>query len=261
MSAHRAAAALLVLSGAAQSFHQTVPVLRVPAASAKAPPAPSWARGFVAASAVRRGRDGGRHALRVSAKGDGTESARDAEELKTGVQLRTPDVDTLCSWLTEEITLWLDQDWIERDVHREMGERAAASVRQMVGKGDVGISAILFAVAEDLGAANFPRLFESDVNEWDVANKVSDLLLQSMRIDVCCTTAPLTGLPDYGFTGAVATAGTPTEAGGSFQVPVSSVDKYLFLQKSLDGRIPVRDVNAAVLLTLRYTLVLHLGKI
>ena len=37
------------------------------------------------------------------------------------------------------------------------------------------------------------------ISRLSIANhqktKVSDLLLQSMEIDVCCTTAPLTGLP------------------------------------------------------------------
>ena len=47
--------------------------------------------------------------------------SRDTTELKTGVQLRTPDMDALCAWLTEEVTLWLDEDWIERDVHKACG--------------------------------------------------------------------------------------------------------------------------------------------
>lgn len=192
----------------------------------------------------------------LRATGDGADlkaddMSRDTTELKTGVQLRTPDMDALCAWLTEEVTLWLDEDWIERDVHRLMGEAAAASVRRMVNDGQAGISNILFGVAEDLGAAKFPRLFESDVNEWDVANKVSDLLLQSMNIEVCCTTPPITGLPNYG---EAAPVQAPVQDSSGFQVPESSVDKYIFLQKALDGRVPTTDVNAAVLLTLRYFL-------
>ena len=235
---------------------QIIPALRLPA-PAGAPFCSLWAHGVRAGYVLRGASRPAVVQKRVclgpvfKAVSDGAESARDAEELQTGVQLRTPDVDKLCSWLTEEITLWLDQDWIERDVHRAMGERAAATVRRMVESGDVGISAILFGVAEDLGAANFPRLFESDVNEWDVANKVSDLLLQSMCVDVCCTTAPLTGLPDYGIIEPAAIAGA-AESQGGFQAPESSVDKYVFLQKSLDGRILARELNAAVLLTLRY---------
>jgi hypothetical protein len=181
---------------------------------------------------------------------DGAEAARNAEELKTGVQLRSQDFGKLCDWVTEEITLWLDQEWIQRDVHREMGQRAAESVRRMVVSGNAAVSAILFAVAEDLGAANFPRLFESDVNEWDVANKVSDLLLQSMDIDVCCTAAPLTGRPDYGGAARAAAALVPTAELNGFTPPESSVDKYLFLQKALDGRTSLQDLNAAVRLTL-----------
>ena len=175
-------------------------------------------------------------------------AARDADELKTGVQLRTPDLDVLCSWVTEEITLWLDQDWIEREVHSKMGEQAASTVRRMLDSGDAGISSILFAVADDLASSNFPRLFESDVNEYDVANKVSDLLLQSMNVDVCCTTAPITGLPDYGAASTPVPEKCDLEKG--FQAPETEVDKYLFLQKALDGRISVQDLNVAVLATL-----------
>jgi len=189
-------------------------------------------------------------ALRSASFDGGAEAARNAEELKTGVQLRSPDVGKLCEWVTEEITLWLDQEWIQRDVHREMGQRAAESVRRMVDSGNAAVSAILFAVAEDLGAANFPRLFESDVNEWDVANKVSDLLLQSMDIDVCCTAAPLTGRPDYGGAARAAPALVPTAELSGFTPPESSIDKYLFLQKALDGRTSLQDLNAAVRLTL-----------
>ena len=190
----------------------------------------------------------------LRATGDGADlkaddMSRDTTELKTGVQLRTPDMDALCAWLTEEVTLWLDEDWIERDVHRLMGEQAASTVRKMVEGGQAGISNILFGVAEDLGVTNFPRLFESDVNEWDVANKVSDLLLQSMGIDVCCTTPPITGLPDYG---AAMESSSPAGAVvDRFQAPESTVDKYIFLQKALDGRVSPQDLNAAVLLALK----------
>jgi len=245
-------------AGATSAVHALVP--------SAAPPA-LRAPGGLPAAVARAGRRGARPCLgsaaprstaRLGAAGDSAEASRDAEELKTGVQLRSPDVSKLCEWVTEEITLWLDQEWIPRDVHREMGQRAADSVRRMVDSGDAGISAILFAVAEDLGAANFPRLFESDVNEWDVANKVSDLLLQSMDIDVCCTTEPLTGRPDYGC--AAGAAGVAGDAGAAastversgFTAPESSVDKYLFLQKALDGRASVQDLNAAVRLTLGY---------
>ena len=124
--------------------------------------------------AGRRSRARSRVALYAMGSDMGAErdAARNAEELKTGVKLRSPDMDKLCSWLTREVTLWLDEDWIEREVHRLIGERAATSVRRMVNNGETGISAILFGVAEDLGPANFPRLFESDVNQWDIANKV-----------------------------------------------------------------------------------------
>ena len=124
--------------------------------------------------AGRRSRARSRVALYAMGSDMGAErdAVRNAEELKTGVKLRSPDMDKLCSWLTREVTLWLDEDWIEREVHRLIGERAATSVRRMVNNGETGISAILFGVAEDLGPANFPRLFESDVNQWDIANKV-----------------------------------------------------------------------------------------
>jgi hypothetical protein len=124
--------------------------------------------------AGRRSRARSRVALYAMGSDMGAErdAARNAEELKTGVKLRSPDMDKLCSWLTREITLWLDEDWIEREVHRLIGEHAATSVRRMVNNGETGISAILFGVAEDLGPTNFPRLFESDVNQWDIANKV-----------------------------------------------------------------------------------------
>ena len=128
--------------------------------------------------AGRRSRARSRVALYAMGSDMGAErdAVRNAEELKTGVKLRSPDMDKLCSWLTREVTLWLDEDWIEREVHRLIGERAATSVRRMVNNGETGISAILFGVAEDLGPANFPRLFESDVNQWDIANKVFTVL-------------------------------------------------------------------------------------
>jgi hypothetical protein len=238
-----------LVAGGVSAVHALVPFATPPALRAS---------GWLRAAVTRESRRGslplvdGRPkicALRSASFDGGAEAARNAEELKTGVQLRSPDVGKLCEWVTEEITLWLDQEWIQRDVHREMGQRAAESVRRMVESGNAAVSAILFAVAEDLGAANFPRLFESDVNEWDVANKVSDLLLQSMDIDVCCTAAPLTGRPDYGGAARAAPALVPTAEPSGFTPPESSVDKYLFLQKALDGRMSLQDLNAAVRLT------------
>jgi hypothetical protein len=71
-----------------------------------------------------------------------------------------------------------------------------------------------------------------------------------MDIDVCCTAAPLTGRPDYGGAARAAAALVPTAELNGFTPPESSVDKYLFLQKALDGRTSLQDLNAAVRLTL-----------
>ena len=87
--------------------------------------------------AGRRSRARSRVALYAMGSDMGAErdAVRNAEELKTGVKLRSPDMDKLCSWLTREITLWLDEDWIEREVHLLIGERAATSVRRIVNNG------------------------------------------------------------------------------------------------------------------------------
>ena len=89
--------------------------------------------------------------------------------------------------IQDEITAWLDDEWIPRQIHREIAIRASNTIKESWMREDKEITSILFNVANDLSTFD---MRESDVNAWDIANKASDLMLQSMGRFCSCSQAP-----------------------------------------------------------------------
>uniref|UniRef100_A0A6U2FXN0 Uncharacterized protein n=1 Tax=Hemiselmis andersenii TaxID=464988 RepID=A0A6U2FXN0_HEMAN len=167
---------------------------------------------------------------------------------KDGVQLPEGNVKEVSAWLSDEVRQWLDDEWIPRDIHREIGEIAAGAYESARERGINEAGDILMEVANTMMGVD---LYEADVGAFDIANKVTDLLLINDGRDVCCTVQPYNAGPS---SRAVASDDSvvPPEA-VSWTVPDSGFDRYQFLQQTMDGRTDASVVDRAVLESLGFT--------
>lgn len=63
----------------------------------------------------------------------------------------------------------MDAEWIPRTIHAEIGACAARTLQQQRSSGVTDVASLLFTIAEDLQKEI--DFHDSDVNNWDVANK------------------------------------------------------------------------------------------
>lgn len=95
----------------------------------------------------------------------------------SGVQLPTMDEDEP-AWLSFVIARYLDEEWVEQPVHKEIGEAVAQIYRESRAEGDDDLIAVLaklsFGLKDMWRSAGFGDAFEGPV---DVANRVAELLM------------------------------------------------------------------------------------
>lgn len=89
-------------------------------------------------------------------------------------------------YLQSAIQIWLDNEYLPQEIHRKLGlEVQKLYIRErMSGVNDLG--ELLIDIGTNLESFNMEDAF---VNAWDVANKVSDLLMNRMRME----TSPCAG--------------------------------------------------------------------
>eukprot|EP00892_Ulva_mutabilis_P010179 jgi/Ulvmu1/7533/UM037_0077.1 len=87
-------------------------------------------------------------------------------------------------WLSGIIALWLDEEWAELSVHRDVGAATAHAYISAREKGVGDMGDLVLELSSLLTAFDFDETF---VGPFDVANKVVELLMLRDGIDVCCT--------------------------------------------------------------------------
>lgn len=94
--------------------------------------------------------------------------------------------------LSESVREWLDEEWIEQDCHQRIGKRVADAYRSARQDGITEIGDLLVRVGTELGgngptaASTVDDFFEAFVGPWDVANYVSDILVQQETGEKSC---------------------------------------------------------------------------
>ncbi|KAJ1473703.1 hypothetical protein T484DRAFT_3317679 [Baffinella frigidus] len=263
----RSVLALTLGAAVAEAFMLSNGGVAAPALRARAPQvaAQSVPAGLVSrAAATPKAR--ARLALRMSglpAPADRPSPFEPDSDMARGARIPDGAYEELSAWLSEEVAQWLDDEWIERSVHRDIGSLAGKLIEEARRAGDQDVTTLMFAVADGMAKFDF---YESDVNQFDVANKVSDLLLQSAGTDVCCTQQPYKAFPGYPEDpnsvtvpevvrgGDEGGGGNEGEAGGGkkesafpVMLPQGEVEKWVFLQQGIDGRMDPALLNHAVL--------------
>ena len=86
-------------------------------------------------------------------------------------------------WLQRSLQTWLDQEFVPESVNETIAFRAAqVYVRQRL-EGETDVGTLVLAIVTEMKNFDFSKSF---FNEFVVANAVSDLLLNSLGIDLHC---------------------------------------------------------------------------
>lgn len=96
------------------------------------------------------------------------------------------DVESERLWVAGVLRLWLDEEWTPLPCHRLIGDKCAAVyiARREAGEDDIG--SIILAIG--MGLIDDAELWmESFTDSFEVANKLSELLMLRENREVCCT--------------------------------------------------------------------------
>ena len=96
------------------------------------------------------------------------------------------DVNDDARWLGEQITKWLDMEWIKQPVHQKIGDSCKELYIRLRGQRIHDLGEILMEIGTGLEVVSFDDPDgDAYVNAWDVANKCSDLLMVRMNNNIC----------------------------------------------------------------------------
>eukprot|EP01023_Acetabularia_acetabulum_P010657 TRINITY_DN1484_c0_g3_i1.p1 TRINITY_DN1484_c0_g3~~TRINITY_DN1484_c0_g3_i1.p1 ORF type:complete len:168 (+),score=27.70 TRINITY_DN1484_c0_g3_i1:12-515(+) len=94
------------------------------------------------------------------------------------------DIEADKQWISSQIQQWLDDEWTPLEIHGDVGNAAAEAYAKLRDQGEDELNSVLLGMGQELLTFNYRDTF---VSAFDVANKVSDMLMMRMGIDVCCT--------------------------------------------------------------------------
>ena len=129
---------------------------------------------------------------------------RAAEEMGVSLASRSdaPTVAADAAWLESEVRTWLDEEWIEQDVHGAIARRvnAAYTDARLGEEATDELGDVLVRLGAALGAPDDARAraagdaidwAEAYCGAWDVANHCTDLLMHRLGRETCaCSAAP-----------------------------------------------------------------------
>ncbi|GMH38488.1 hypothetical protein BSKO_06372 [Bryopsis sp. KO-2023] len=114
-------------------------------------------------------------------------SVRCTEEGNEGVTLTPVEseaaLDSECTWISSQIQSWLDEEWEVLDIHKEVGDEAASILSRLRREGETDLGTVLLSLGAELTSFDFTETY---TGPYDVANKVSELLMVRMGMEVCC---------------------------------------------------------------------------
>jgi len=96
---------------------------------------------------------------------------------------RSVNLDTESAWIANMIRLWLDEEWTPLAIHREIGDEVGRIVFRLREEGKDDAGDFLLELQTSLLKFNF---YDSFTDAFEVGNKVVELMMMRMGIDVCC---------------------------------------------------------------------------
>jgi hypothetical protein len=108
---------------------------------------------------------------------------RASDNMENGVSLATlTDTAQEARFLQQAITKWLDDEWIVQEVHKKVGLKVAEVYLEGRQSGMDDLGEVMLEVGTTLESFDMADAF---VSGWDVANKVSDLLMVRLDRELC----------------------------------------------------------------------------
>jgi hypothetical protein len=86
-------------------------------------------------------------------------------------------------WLGSTMAKWLDDEWCEQEVHRDIGDSLCEAYLRHRRAGQHEATQILLELSTDLCKVDYTEAF---VNPFDVANKAMEILMFKHDMGVCC---------------------------------------------------------------------------
>ncbi|NJN60882.1 MAG: hypothetical protein HC795_04530 [Coleofasciculaceae cyanobacterium RL_1_1] len=86
-------------------------------------------------------------------------------------------------WLQQALLRWLDDEYLPEAINAQIADRAASIyIRQRL-EGENDLGSLLVAIVTEMQAFDFSKSF---YGEFTIANAVSDLLTERLKLDRCC---------------------------------------------------------------------------
>mmetsp|Transcript_13287 Transcript_13287/g.20708 ORF Transcript_13287/g.20708 Transcript_13287/m.20708 type:complete len:152 (+) Transcript_13287:75-530(+) len=87
--------------------------------------------------------------------------------------------------MAASIVAWLDDEWIPQEVHVRLAESAKASYIACRENGENDIMSVMMRIADDMEKNWAAYDKDAFVNQWDIANYVSDYLTKVSGAESC----------------------------------------------------------------------------
>jgi hypothetical protein len=97
------------------------------------------------------------------------------------VPLGDPDPER--HWLQQALQSWLDSEYLPEAINAQIADRATSIyIRQRL-EGENDLGSLVVAIITEMQAFDFSKSF---YGEFAIANAVSDLLTERLKLDRCC---------------------------------------------------------------------------
>jgi len=196
--------------------------------------------------------------------------SRLSNQVENGVDLTfLQNVDEDSNFLGSSICSWLDNEYIKQSIHADIGKKVSEIYYEERSQGTTDLGQMLMRVGTVLESFDMGDAF---VNAWDVANKVSDLLMVRMDRELCSCAGDMSAysntqpkdlddklnLMNNPSTGDLLTNAIPPIQLSSAVLQREAVDlrptfeRYLFLREFLEGDVYWDRMHIAIALVLGF---------
>ncbi|CAM9910099.1 unnamed protein product [Scytosiphon promiscuus] len=176
-----------------------------------------------------------------------------------GVMLPPADqAEEYASFLSEAIRQHLDDEWMEQECHEGIGEEVARLYLDAFKNGPSDMTTLVLDVGSAMEKFDMGDAF---VGAWDIANLVSDFLMQRMGAETsgCSTKAPTTSPSPATTSSSSGSGGAPafrltTEKVDMMQADLTSdFARYRFLLDLMEGNTDWEQANTVMAVYQGYT--------
>ena len=153
-------------------------------------------------------------------------------------------------FLREAVVDWLNTEFIPLDIHKRIGDEVLQSYCSTRLSGESDLGQVMLNIGSALENIDLKDAF---VNPWDIANKVSDLLIVCLNRETCSCTDDVSKYFKPASIDSIKDQKTFCEVFDSKLFSLTSeFDRYILLRDFLDGDIEITDMVLPFAITLGF---------